>query len=194
VLIYLVAEPFLGSVLAVASTLGLAPFVAIKWIAPFVSEFPEKVSALQWARKPEGGASMALMNMVSSNINQWTLLAAMLPIVLSISRHSASGLVFDQQQSLELLMTLGQALLGCLFLIAMELVWWEALAIFALWVAQFLFSIAPRGVPMTIHWVITGIYLAWSAVEVIRIVFGFRAPVAFVSFARAWHTHVRARR
>ena len=26
---------------------------------------------------------MALMNMVSSNINQWTLLAAMLPIVYS---------------------------------------------------------------------------------------------------------------
>ena len=52
----------------------------------------------------------------------WTLLAAMLPFVLSLSRRHASGLVFDQQQSLELLMTLGQALLGALFLIAMELV------------------------------------------------------------------------
>ena len=30
-------------------------------------------------------APMALMNMVSSNINQWTLLVAMLPVVYSIS-------------------------------------------------------------------------------------------------------------
>ncbi len=192
-LIYLVAEPFLGSVLAVSSVFGLAPFVAIKWIAPFVSEFPEKVSALQWARKPEGGASMALMNMVSSNINQWTLLAAMLPIVLSISRRSASGLVFDEQQSLELLMTLGQALLGALFLVSMELVWWEALGLFVLWVAQFVVSVAPGGTPLIMHWTITGIYLAWSSVEVVRMVLGYRPPVAFASFGRAWHMHVRGR-
>jgi hypothetical protein len=33
---------------------------------------------------------MALMNMVSSNINQWDLLAAMLPIVYSISMGAAT--------------------------------------------------------------------------------------------------------
>ena len=64
-------------------------FVFIQWVAPFVSEFPEKVSAFYWARTVDR-ASMALMNMVSSNINQWTLLAAMLPIVYSISRGALS--------------------------------------------------------------------------------------------------------
>jgi cation:H+ antiporter len=185
VLIYVLAEPFLESVLSLALRLGLSSFVAIKWIAPFVSEFPEKVSALKWARTPEG-ASMALMNMVSSNINQWTLLAAMLPLVLSISRRHVSGLVFDQQQSLELLMTLGQALLGALFLIAMELVWWEAAALFALWAVQFAASVAPGAIAVQVHWAVASIYLAWCAVEVLRIALGRRQPRAFVCFAETW--------
>jgi cation:H+ antiporter len=84
-LIYFAAEPFLGSLLAISAALGVSSFVFVQWVAPFVSEFPEKVSAFYWARTVDR-ASMALMNMVSSNINQWTLLAAMLPIVYSISR------------------------------------------------------------------------------------------------------------
>ena len=189
-LIYVLAAPFLESVLSLALRFGISSFVAIKWIAPFVSEFPEKVSALKWARTPEG-ASMALMNMVSSNINQWTLLAAMLPAVLSISRGHASGLEFDQQQSLELLMTLGQALLGALFLISMELVWWEAAVLFALWGVQFGCSIAPEAIATEVHWAVTSIYLAWSAVEVVRIALGRRQPAAFISFAETWRQVTR---
>src|SRR5205814_6614962 len=74
-LIYFTAEPFLGSLLAVSASIGVPSFVFVQWVAPFVSEFPEKVSAFYWARTIDR-ASMALMNMVSSNINQWTLLAA----------------------------------------------------------------------------------------------------------------------
>ena len=83
------AEPFLGSLLAVSAALGVPQFVFVQWVAPFVSEFPEKVSAFYWARTIDR-APMALMNMVSSNINQWTLLAAMLPIVYSMSRGELS--------------------------------------------------------------------------------------------------------
>src|SRR5207302_5229486 len=105
-LIYFTAEPFLASLLAVSATLGIPNFVFVQWVAPFVSEFPEKVSALYWARTVDR-ASMALMNMVSSNINQWTLLTAMLPLVYSYSRGSISSIPFDDHQELELLMTLG---------------------------------------------------------------------------------------
>src|SRR5204863_8242304 len=114
-------------------------FVFIQWVAPFVSEFPEKVSAFYWARTIDR-ASMALMNMVSSNINQWTLLAAMLPIVYSISLGTPTAIQFDAQQRLELLMTLGQSLVGALFLINMELAWWEAGLLFLLWAVQFILS------------------------------------------------------
>ena len=39
-----------------------------------------------------------------------------------------------------MLMTLGQSLLGALFLVNMELVWWEAAELFLLWAVQFALS------------------------------------------------------
>ncbi len=188
-LIYFMAEPFLGSLLAVSATLGVPNFVFIQLVAPFVSEFPEKVSAFYWARTVDR-ASMALMNMVSSNINQWTLLAAMLPIVFSISRGAPSTISFDSQQELEILMTLGQSLIGALFLINMELAWWEAAALFFLWAVQFALSPVPGVLASHIHRYVTLTYLAWSAVEILRMIVGWRKPAAFQHFAKMWRSHV----
>ncbi|HMA45155.1 MAG TPA: hypothetical protein VKO86_14125, partial [Gemmatimonadales bacterium] len=50
-LLYVTAHPFLESMLAVAGTLGVSQFVLVQWVAPFLSEFPEKVSAFAWARR-----------------------------------------------------------------------------------------------------------------------------------------------
>src|ERR1700752_3937236 len=79
VALYFTAGPFLESLKGLAAALGLSTFVFVQWVAPFLSEFPEKVSAFNWARKVST-APMALMNMVSSNINQWTVLVPMLPV------------------------------------------------------------------------------------------------------------------
>ncbi|MBX5494825.1 MAG: hypothetical protein IRZ15_05780 [Bryobacteraceae bacterium] len=195
-IIYFVAEPFLGSLLAVSAMLGVPSFVFVQWVAPFVSEFPEKVSAFYWARTVER-APMALMNMVSSNINQWTLLAAMLPIVFSLSRGAPSEIPFDEMQRLEILMTLGQSLVGMLFLINMRLIWWEATALFTLWFVQFLLSPVAPGPGLwgmlagQIHWWVTIVYLVWFALGVALYVLGLRQPVAFRLFAEIWRAHVR---
>jgi cation:H+ antiporter len=187
-LIYFVTEPFLGSLLAVSASLGVPSFIFVQWLAPFVSEFPEKVSAFYWARTVER-APMALMNMVSSNINQWTLLAAMLPIVYSMSRGEPSSILFDDQQRLEILMTLGQSLVGALFLINMELAWWEASLLFLLWAVQFALSPIPAGpgfwgtLARHIHWYVTMAYLAWSGIEIARMFLGRRKTLAFKHFA-----------
>jgi cation:H+ antiporter len=195
-LIYFTAEPFLGSLLSVSAVLGVPSFVFVQWVAPFVSEFPEKVSAFYWARTVDK-ASMALMNMVSSNINQWTLLTAMLPVVYSFSRGTITAIPFDSQQELELLMTLGQSLIGMLFLVNMRLSWWEATVLFALWGIQFAFSPIPPGegvlgfLSANIHWYVTIAYLGWSAVEIVRMFIGLRGPHAFLHFAEVWRTRVR---
>jgi cation:H+ antiporter len=195
-LIYFTAEPFLGSLLSLSAVLGIPSFVFVQWVAPFVSEFPEKVSAFYWARTVDR-ASMALMNMVSSNINQWTLLAAMLPIVYSLSRGEASTITFDSHQELEILMTLGQSLLGTLFLINMKLAWWEAAALFFLWAVQFALSpIEPSPgfwgtLAGHIHRYVTVAYLTWCAVEAGRLLVGWRKPMAFQCFAEMWRRHVR---
>lgn len=198
-LIYYAAEPFLGSLFAISALLGVPSFVFIQWVAPFVSEFPEKVSAFYWARTIDR-AAMALMNMVSSNINQWTLLAAMLPIVFSISAGAPSAIHFDEQQQLEIIMTIGQSLVGMIFLVNMELVWWEALALFGLWFGQFVLSpVKPDPTPLGMlaghsHLAVTVIYFAWFGVELIRTAAGGRKPEAFRLFAEHWRRYVRPAR
>ena len=195
-LLYLTAEPFLESMLAVAAVLGVSDFVLVQWVAPFLSEFPEKISAFNWARRVKH-APMALMNMVSSNINQWTLLAAMLPIVYSISRGAVSPIPFDDEQKLEVLMTLGQSLVSILFLVNMKLTWWEAGSLFSLWFIQFAFSPFKPGPGFVgymaghIHWIVTALYFLWFAVGLARYARGGRRPEAFLLFAALWRQHIR---
>ena len=137
ILIYVTAEPFLESLLAVATALGVSEFVFVQWVAPFVSEFPEKVSAFHWARRVRT-APMALMNMLSSNVNQWTVLAAMIPLVYSLSSGRPASLPFDGTQREEILLTVAQSFVAVLLLVRMKFEWWDALLLFVLWLAQFL--------------------------------------------------------
>jgi len=195
-LIYFCAEPFLGSLLAISAALGVPSFVFVQWVAPFVSEFPEKVSAFYWARTIHR-APMALMNMVSSNINQWTLLAAMLPVIYSISKGAITPIPFDEQQELELLMTIGQSLVGMIFLWNLSLAWWEAGLLFGLWALQFALSpVKPGPDPLGqlaahIHWIVTVLYFIWFGLEMARILVKREMPRAFTEFARVWREHVR---
>ncbi len=196
--IYFVAEPFLGSLLAVSALLGISEFVFVQWVAPFVSEFPEKVSAFYWARTIDR-ASMALMNMVSSNINQWTLLAAMLPMVFSLSRGMPSAIPFDEQQRLEILMTIGQSAVGMLFLVNMRLKWWEASALFTLWFVQFAASPWQPGpgflgfLATHVHEYVTYAYWLWFGGGMIYYLFRPSNAHAFRLFAQVWRTYVRRR-
>jgi cation:H+ antiporter len=187
VLIYFTAEPFASSLMALGVMLGVPAFVFVQWVAPIVSEFPELLSTFYFARTVTG-APMALMNMVSSNINQWTLLIAVLPVVFSMSMGAPTAIVLDPQQKEELLLTIAQALVGMLFLINMELAWWEALVLFVLWLVQLVFSIGGH-----VHTWITVAYFAWAAAEIVRLLTGNRSVAAFVEFSRTWREHVMRR-
>ena len=85
---------------------------------------------------------MALMNIVSSNINQWTVLAAMIPLVYGYSHlhhhGSWSAFPFDPAQRIEIVLTLLQTALGVLLLANMEFDWLDASTLLVLWLAQFL--------------------------------------------------------
>ena len=61
VLIFLVVEPFLESMEAIALSLGIPMFFFVQWLAPFLSEFPEKLSAFYWAKQVTK-APMGIMN------------------------------------------------------------------------------------------------------------------------------------
>lgn len=173
IILYFTAEPFLHSMLGLAAILGISDFVFVQWVAPFLSEFPEKLSAFNWARTGKK-APMALMNMVSSNINQWTVLVAMIPIVYSMSQGNISTIHFDHHQRVEILLTIAQSFLGFLLLANMKFHWYEALILFGLWVTQFIYP--------SIREEITLIYFGWIAFELILGLFQKKQLVAFKKF------------
>jgi cation:H+ antiporter len=179
-IIFLIAEPFLQSMLSLAVALGMEQFVFIQWVAPFLSEFPEKTSAFAWARRVTR-APVALMNMVSSNINQWGVLSAMLAVIYCWSAGSTAPLPFDDFQRQEILLTILQAFLGWLFLASMSLSALEAAGLFILWLVQFL-------KPSLRHEMIY-VYSAWIAIELLLIVAGRKPLAAFRAFARVWKAH-----
>jgi cation:H+ antiporter len=169
-ILFFAAHPFLNSMLAIATSLGVSTFVFVQWVAPFLSEFPEKLSAFYWARKVKT-ANVALMNMVSSNINQWSILSAMIPILFVISAGELRPLIFDVHQRDEILLTILQSFLGFLLLLNLQLKMHEATALFVLWLVQFAVP-SWRGP-------IIYVYLAWCVVELLRLVISRQAPPAW---------------
>jgi cation:H+ antiporter len=180
-LIYVSAHPFATSLQSLAVLIGVPVFVFVQWVAPLVSEFPEFASTFYWA-KTVVRAPMSLMNMVSSNINQWTLLTAMLPIVYSMSIGTPTPITFDEQQRVEILMTLGQAVVGMLFLMNMELRWWEAAVLFGMFALPFGHPVLAK--PVTVA------YFVYAGFEMFRMINGKREPKAPLLFVKIWREHV----
>lgn len=81
--ILLVAHPFGTSLVATGQQFGIDEFLLVQWVAPIASEAPELVIVTLFAWR--GATTAAFGALVSSKINQWTLLIAMLPLIYAIS-------------------------------------------------------------------------------------------------------------
>ncbi len=171
--LWFVAHPFLESMLALAVTIGISQFVFVQWVAPFLSEFPEKLSAFHWARQVSK-APMALTNFVSSSINQWTILVATVPFIYSYGVGHPAAIIFDEHQKVEILLTIVQSYLGFIFLASMDFSLLEAVGLFVLWLIQLLVP----SVREEIIWV----YAAWAVWETAMLFIYSRSRNAFRSF------------
>ena len=173
--IYFTAHPFLESMVGLATVLGISQFVFIQWVAPLLSELPEFTTTSYWSSRGKG--SMALMNMVSSNINQWTVLAAMIPIVYSMSLGHPAAVPLSEHR-VELILTLLQGVLGTLMLANLSFGPHEAVGLFGLWFIQLL-------VP---HWreEVSMVYGAWILFELAMVTRGGRLQAfpAFIDLLR----------
>ncbi len=181
--LYYTVHPFIETLQRWSVNLGISTFVFVQWIAPFLSEFPEKVSAFNWARQ-KNKASMAIMNMVSSNINQWTMLAAMIPLVFNLSLGKFEPIYFTTLHSSELWLTVAQSILAGILLLDLRFSFWDALMIFILWAVQFAFA--------SLREEVTLIYAIWVAVQCIKIGVEFsrhrrvpRAVILAVNFGKS---------
>jgi len=180
-ILYFVAHPFVDSLMALAVTVGISEYVFIQWVAPFLSEFPEFLSAFRWARTVHH-APMALMNVVSSNINQWTVLAGMIPLVYSVSLGHVAAIPFDGMHRHEILLTILQSLLGMILLMNMRYTWWEALVVFVMWFVQFC-------VP-SLRVAMIAAYGALIVLGLLQALFGKRTFAAFTIFRERWGSRV----
>jgi cation:H+ antiporter len=194
-LIYFTAEPFLGSLIALATAIGIPTFIVIQWLAPVISEFPELASTFYFARQADR-APMALMNIVSSNINQWTLLVGMLPIVYSLSGGAISSIPLDAEQEAELLLTIAQGIVALVFLLNMKLEWWEAALLLVLYLGQAIFantaaqSAALAYLAHHLRLWLTYVYLGWAAVELGVTLTRHGVPPAFRMFRATVREHL----
>jgi cation:H+ antiporter len=179
-LLYVSAHPFVGSLQALALSMGISQFVFIQWVAPFLSEFPEFFSAFRWAKSVRK-APMALMNLVSSNINQWTMLVAMIPVAYALGQGGPKTIPFDSMHRTEILLTILQSLLGVVLLLNMRYTAGEAGVLLALWVLQFA---VPDSRDALVY-----VYGALAALALLRILLDRSRAEALSAFARQWRRH-----
>ena len=128
------AEPFAESLVESGSQLGIDQFLLVQWLAPLASEAPEFIIAILFAWRGRGTAAIATL--ISSKINQWTLLVGSLPIAYMLGGGTTS-LVLDTRQVEEVLLTATQTMMGVAILLGLRFHRWSAWALLGLFAVQF---------------------------------------------------------
>ena len=132
--IVLMAEPFVESLKDTGQSLGLSEFLLIQWIAPLASEAPEMLLASIFVLKGRGQDGIGIL--VSSKVNQWTLLVATLPAAYNISAGSLDGLLMDNRQVIEVFLTAAQSLFAVVLILKLSISVRGAIALFVLFSLQ----------------------------------------------------------
>ena len=129
-----VAEPFAESLIEMGHAVGVSEFLLVKWIAPLASEAPELLIASLFAWR--FAARTGLGALISSKVNQWTLLVGTLPIVFAIFARELVGLPLDRVQQIELWVTASQSVFAVAIIASRSMSRKEAWAMLALFIAQ----------------------------------------------------------
>ncbi len=135
--IFLAAEPFANGLLHNARRFGIEEFILIQWLAPLASEAPEFIVAIIFALRNK--PTVGLGTLISSKVNQWTLLVGMLPLVYAISGGHLQPMMLDDRQVEEMFLTAAQSLLGLVVLANLRFGFLEAVLLLGLFLLQFVF-------------------------------------------------------
>ncbi|HEX2229032.1 MAG TPA: sodium:calcium antiporter, partial [Candidatus Binatia bacterium] len=136
--IFIAAEPFAEGLLATGRTFGIEEFILVQWLAPLASESPEFIVAILFALKAQPGTAMGAL--LSSKVNQWTLLIGMLPVVFAVSAGQFGAMELDQRQIEEMFLTAAQSLFAVAILANLSFSVFEAIVIFLLFSTQLFFT------------------------------------------------------
>lgn len=132
--IFISAEPFAEGILEVGRAWGIEEFVLVQWLAPLASESPEFIVAILFALKARAHASLSTL--ISSKVNQWTLLIGMLPLVYNLSSGNFNPMPLDGRQAEEIFLTSAQSLFAIVIILNLRFSIIEALLLFVLFASQ----------------------------------------------------------
>lgn len=149
--IWFSAEPFAEGLKEVGTAYGVSQFLLVQWLAPLASESPEAFIALIFALKGKGSTGIGAL--ISSKVNQWTLLVGAIPLVYAIAAGSTGAMILDGRQKEELLLTSAQSLFAAIVISDFKFALWEAIMLLVLFSGQFFFP------DEHIRLIFSGIYL-----------------------------------
>ncbi len=134
--IFVAVEPFAHGLEALGTAAGIPPFFIIQWIAPLASDSPELIVVAYLVSKTRSTAGFNAL--ISSKLNQWTLLIGTLVVVYSIALGTYGTLPFDQKQAGEIWLTAAQSFFAISILLDFEISVREAVILLVLFCSQVL--------------------------------------------------------
>jgi cation:H+ antiporter len=131
--ILITAEPFAHSVLSAGTMMGISPYLLVQWLVPLATESPELVIAFVLITHNRAAQGVAVL--LSSAVSQWTLALGTLPVVYAAGAGEGPLPLLGREQ-VEILLTMGQALLAVAVLVTLRLRRSDSVMMLALFVCQ----------------------------------------------------------
>ena len=158
--ILMVAEEFAFGLIEIGGRFGINEFLLIQWVAPLASEAPEMIIAILFTLRLKEQAGMGTL--ISSKVNQWTLLVGTLGLVFAIGAGEIAALHLDFNQKEEVFLTAAQSLFAVAVIANLTITRKEALMMLALFLGQFLFTSSPVRIGFGITYIVlaAGIFAA----------------------------------
>jgi cation:H+ antiporter len=147
--ILMVAEHFADGLIEIGTSFADTPeeaaklrFLLVQWVAPLASEAPEMIIAILFTLRLKAQAGLGTL--ISSKVNQWTLLVGTLWLVFAIGGGEAgpgtgflNPLHMDARQQEEVLLTAAQSLFAVAVIANLSISRWEAIGLLVLFLGQF---------------------------------------------------------
>ena len=156
--IWVSAEPFAEGLVHRGANYGIDEFLLVQWLAQLASVSPEFAIAILFAVRGRG--SVGIGALISSKVNQWTLLVGALPVAYVVAGGSWHGLPLDGRQTEELILTSAQSVLAVLLISEFEFSRAEAVLLAALFGVQLFFP------ETSVRWAFSGLYLGIFAMAI----------------------------
>jgi cation:H+ antiporter len=155
--ILLVAEHFADGLIEIGGTFGISEFLLIQWVAPLASEAPEMIIAILFTLRLNAQAGLGTL--ISSKVNQWTLLVGTLWLVFSIGGAGLSPFVLDDIQREEVFLTAAQSLFAVAVIANLSISRTEAVGLLVLFLGQFLIPISVVRIGFAVAYIVLAVAL-----------------------------------